>query len=110
MEYSKGGWQVDRKSTTGGWRWAITVPNEGLPALRKTIAFINNETDARLMVEAPAMYQALQQTMLVIRTFNELLASHTPDDQIVGALDGLLDNPIWEETLGRLDPAGEGGQ
>lgn len=107
LDISKGDWRVDRKPTTGGWGWTITVPAEGSPETRNTIAFLKNEPDARLMVEAPAMYQALQETMSVIRAFNALLAQHTTDDAIVGAMDALLDNPIWEETLGRIEPVPE---
>jgi len=61
------------------------------------------EANANLIAASPNLYEACRETMFVIRQFNELLARHAKDDEIVGVMDALLDNPIWEQALAKAE-------
>lgn len=49
------------------------------------------------------MYGALLKVREIINAFNGMLAARSSDEGIVGALDSLFDNPIFEEALAEVE-------
>ena len=106
-DYTKGKWKA-YKTDFKPDRWAICAGKNGEWGIAKTlldgkIPPAAKKANAHLIAAAPDMYEALKQTQFVIRQFNELLSRRTDDDGIVGALDALFDNVIWDEALAKAE-------
>jgi len=113
MIYTKEPWEIHNGSTS---LYIIAKDGNGnhvtvAQVFPRGVAGCETKGNARLIEAAPKMYQALTKANLIIKTFNELLLRHEPDSNIVGVLDGLFDDTVFEEALAEVEgKEGEHGQ
>ena len=70
MNYTKGEWKAQKKSTKDAWKWAVIAPIEGLPVLSNVVAWAHLKSDAHLIAAAPDMYEALRKAIKIIEIEN----------------------------------------
>jgi len=105
MIYTKEPWEI-RNGSTGPYILAkdgngnhVTVAQ----VFPRGVAGCETQGNAGLVKAAPKMYGALLKVREIINAFNGMLVARSSDDGIVGALDSLFDNPVFEEALAEVE-------
>ena len=106
MEHTPGPWKIDDSDELN--LGVIQDDDDGMGicevgnmGVTRNNALPESWANARLIAAAPESYQGCIVARNIAGIFNIMVGDHYSDQDIVAALDGLLDNPIWEQAIAK---------